>query len=81
MKHREVRQAAQGHIVNKCQSQDINPSHLTPQSMCLTILLYCLRYDSDYCGGGGQGELFLSLYAELFLELRNNFTSKNNFYW
>ena len=48
MKHREVRQAAQGHIVNKCQSQDINPSHLTPQSMCLTILLYCLRYDSDY---------------------------------
>ena len=31
---------------------------------------------------GEEGrELFLSMYPELFLELRDNFTSKNNFYW
>ena len=58
MKHRGVKQAAQGHIANKCQGQDTNPSHLSPLSMSLNTLLYCLRYKCDYCGEGGQGELF-----------------------
>ena len=50
MKHRKVKQVVQGHIASKWQSQDTNPSDLSPESVSLTTLLYCLRNKYDYWG-------------------------------